>query len=271
MAKYLIKFRLGKSVFERAIDPKFYIEDLQEFGKLDVDILEENIPSPEDEISDEHKFYADIILETDKPQSEIEELLEFIIEDGVSIEKLDEQNVKVADKSSGEDKEEEVEKKEEIPATLLENYLQESEDIIIHLGEVAQQLFEEPSNSELINEMFRGFHTLKGNTGILLSYGKDNVLEAIKDISHSTEGVLQKIRDTEASLNEQQIEILQTLIDRLDDLLLSFKEESEEVPEDIYELIDELQKGSGKTDIKKSEDLEGLPSDTQAFIKIVEQ
>ncbi len=264
MAKYLIKFRLGRSIFERAIDPKFYIEDLKEFGNLDIDIIEENIPSPEDEITDEHKFYADIILETDRDRSEIEELLEFIIEDGVTIELLEEG-------SEDSKKPEEIEeKKESIPSTLLENYLQESEDIIIHLGEVAEKLHENRSESELINEMFRGFHTLKGNTGILLSYGKDSVLEAIKDIAHSTEGVLQKVRDSGATLNDSQIDILQSLIDRLDDLLLSFKEKSDEIPEDIYELLDSLQTDSGNAN-EKGSTVDSLPADEQAFIKVAEQ
>ena len=264
MAKYLIKFRLGRSIFERAIDPKFYIEDLKEFGNLDIDIIEENIPSPEDEITDEHKFYADIILETDRDRSEIEELLEFIIEDGVTVELLEEG-------SEDSKKPEEIEeKKESIPSTLLENYLQESEDIIIHLGEVAEKLHENRSESELINEMFRGFHTLKGNTGILLSYGKDSVLEAIKDIAHSTEGVLQKVRDSGATLNDSQIDILQSLIDRLDDLLLSFKEKSDEIPEDIYELLDSLQTDSGNAN-EKGSTVDSLPADEQAFIKVAEQ
>ncbi len=270
MAKYLIKFRLGKSIFERAIDPRYYIEDLNDLGKVDVNIIEENIPSPEDEISDNHKFYADIILETDKPLSEIEELLEFIMEDGVEIEKLDEDTSTSQDVSQKETSQEEKLNKDQIPASLLDNYLTESEEIIIHLGEVAEQLLSDPSNSDLINEMFRGFHTLKGNTGILLSYGKDNVLEAIKDIAHSTEGVLQKIRDTEATLTEGQIEILQTLIDRLDDLLLSFKEDTGDVPEDIYELLDSL-KANDQGEVKKELSYEGLPYDIQAFIKVGEQ
>ena len=263
MAKYLIKFRLGKSIFERAIDPKFYIEDLKELGKVEVDIIEENIPSPEDEVTDEHKFYADITLETDRPFNEIEEILEFILEDGVEIEKLE------GKEEEKEDVEEEK-KQEEIPKSLLENYTVEAEEIIIHLGDVIQQLLSDPENPDTINEIFRGFHTLKGNTGILLTYGKNEVLEAIKDIAHSTEGVLQKVRDKGVKLTENQIEILQTLVDRLDDLLLAFKEGEGEIPDDIYDLLNQLGEEGGEA-AKKEASMEELPSDTQAFIRVCEQ
>ena len=265
MAKYLIKFRLGKSVFERAIDPRYYIEDLKEIGEVEVDIIEENIPEVEEEITDEHKFFADVILETDKPESEIREILEFILEDGVEIDVLED---KKEDKS--EEKIEQQQQNVEIPQSLLENYLMESEEIIIHLGEVIQKLYDASGDSEIINEIFRGFHTLKGNTGIILTYGKNEVLEAIKDIAHSTEGVLQKIRDKGLSLSEEQIDILQTLVDRLDDLLLSFKENTGEIPDDIYDLLSQLDKGEGSA--KSTSDTgDNLPSDVQAFIKVCEQ
>ncbi len=286
MAKFLIKFRLGKSVFERAIDPRFYIDDLKEFGKVKVNIIEENIPDPEEEVTDDHKFWADVELETDHSKKDIKELLEFIIEDGVEIEELQENSPKKSKRGRKSKKEEKKElyeeettkeqesSKKEIPASLLNNYQKEAEEIILHLSEVVNEIIEEGIDSNLINELFRGFHTLKGNTGILLSYGPNKILEAIKNLAHSTEGFLQKVRDENQELSEEQLDILQEIIDRLDDLLLTFKENPDEDVDDsdIEELVNSLIKGEAKsTSTTKSNKLENVPPEIEGFIKIIDQ
>ncbi len=259
--KYLIKFRLGKSVFERAIDPRFYIEDLQELGKADVKIIKENIPEPDEEPTDEHRFEADVLLETDRSLDEIKEILEFILEDGVEIE--------VLEGEQKEKKEETTEKRAEVPQALLENYKLETEEILSRLRESLEELYSDPGSLELINDVFRSFHTLKGNTGLILSYGEEPNLKYIHEITHKAETVLQKARDTGIGLSQRQVEILQELVDRLDDLFLAFSEGKEEDAEDVFQLLEEL--GSS---VEKKEELkqgEGLPSDISALLNVASQ
>jgi len=177
--KYLIKFRLGKSVFERAIDPRFYIEDLQELGKTEVRIIKENIPAPDEEPTDEHVFEADVILETDSTKEEVLELLEFILEDGVEVEVLEGEETQEKKETSKEEG--------EIPQALLENYKLETEEILSRLRGTLDELAENPGSVELINEVFRSFHTLKGNTGLILSYREEPNLKYIHEITHKAE------------------------------------------------------------------------------------
>ncbi|WP_457599979.1 chemotaxis protein CheA [Hydrogenivirga sp.] len=260
--KYLIKFRLGKSVFERAIDPRFYIDDLKELGRAEVNIITEKIPEPDEEPTDEHRFEADVILETDRSKEEILELLEFILEDGVEVEVLE---------GEEEEKKEEETKQEggEIPEALLENYKLETEEILSRLRSSLEELSQNPGSVELINEVFRSFHTLKGNTGLILSYREEPNLKYIHEITHKAETVLQKARDSGIGLSQRQVEILQELVDRLDDLFLAFSEGKEEDAEDVFELLDELSSG-----VEKKEELkqgEGLPADLSALVNVASQ
>ncbi len=258
--KYLIKFRLGKSVFERAIDPRFYIEDLAELGKTEVKILKENIPAEDEEPTDEHRFEADVLLETDKPKEDILELLEFILEDGVEVEVLEE---------GGQSRKEEKTSPAEIPPALLENYKLETEEILSKLRQSLEELSENPGSLELINDVFRSFHTLKGNTGLILSYRKEPTLRYIHEITHRAESVLQKARDSGAGLSPAQVEILQELVDRLDDLFLAFSEGREEDAEDVFALLEEL--GSLAQQQKEIAQGESFPPEVSALVNVVSQ
>ncbi len=266
--KYLIKFRLGKSIFERAIDPRFYIDDLKELGQVEVDIIKENIPEPEEEPTDEHVFHADVVLETERPKEDILELLEFILEDGVEVEQLEGGDGK-DEGSVADEKTEEEKKSGEIPESLLENYKLETEEILSRLSSSLEELASSPGSLELINEVFRSFHTLKGNTGLILSYGEEPNLKNMFEITHRAETVLQKARDSGIGLTSRQVEILQELVDRLDDLFLAFSEGTEEDVEDVYELLEELGQSSEKS--KELSKGEGLPSDISALLNVASQ
>ncbi len=261
--KFLIKFRLGKSIFERAIDPRFYIEDLKEIGRAEVKVIKENIPSPEEEPTDEHCFHADIILETDRSKEEVLEILEFILEDGVEVEVLE------GEEEKKHRPEEEKKEEGEIPQALLDNYRLETEEILSRLRSALEELYENPGNLDLINDVFRSFHTLKGNTGLILSYREEPNLRYIHEITHRAETVLQKARDTGIGLTNRQVEILQEIVDRLDDLFIAFTEGREEDAEDVYSLLEELSSAEKRKDSMISG--EGLPPDLSALINVASQ
>ncbi len=261
--KYLIKFRLGKSVFERAIDPRFYIEDLRELGNAEVKILKENIPGPEEEPTDDHCFHADVFLETDRRKDEILEILEFIIDDGVEVEVIDGE----ADSQEKTEEKEEKVQSSEVPKSLLENYRLETEEILSRLRQSLQDLQSDPSNLDLINDVFRSFHTLKGNTGLILTYGEEPNLKYLHEATHRSEAVLQKARDTGTGLSQSQIELLEEILDRMDDLFLAFVENRVEKGEDILELLERLEKGSSEIRSDAGE----MPPEVGALINVWNQ
>ena len=240
--KYLIRFRLGKSVFDRAIDPRFYIEDLKDIGSADVQILKENIPGPEEEPREDHCFHADVVLETDRSKDEILEILEFIIDDGVEVEVI-EGEADAEDKGS---ERKEKTRSSEVPESLLENYKLETEEILSRLRRSLQELQSDPSNLDLINEVFRSFHTLKGNTGLILTYAEEPNLKYLHEATHRSESVLQRARDTETGLSQSQVELLEEILDRMDDLFLAFVEKRVEDGEDVLDLLERLEKGGSE-------------------------
>ena len=258
--KYLIKFRLGKSVFERAIDPRFYIEDLKELGEAEVKIIKENIPEPEEEPTKEHLFHADLILTTDKPKESILEILEFILEDGVEVEVLE-------GEEGAESTQKDTDTGGEIPPALLENYRLETEEILSRLRKSLEDLERDRANPELINDIFRSFHTLKGNTGLILSFREEPNLKHLHEATHRAESVLQRARDEGRGLREDQVETLQEILDRLDDLFIAFSEGREEPAEDLFDLLDRLEAGEGKEEGVSS----GHPPELTALIKVAEQ
>lgn len=242
MNSYEINFDIRRSVFERAIDPRFFIDDLRELGELEVEVFEEKIPSIDEEVNDSHCFKARVLLKTQKSRTDIEEILEFILNEGVEIRVLSEE------KSS----ENIVEtQSEEIPKRLLENYFIESKNVINRLNESLTKITDDRENKELLNSLFRDFHTLKGGTGVLLSYKIEPVTQAIKDIAHLTEGMLVKYRDQGLILDDEDIDLLQNAIDRLDDLITAFEQKEAFNENDVDELLDLLQSKMDKNSSQK--------------------
>lgn len=232
MNVYEIVFNIGSSVFERAIDPKFFIEDLRELGRLEVDIILDNVPAPEDDITPEHGFEAIVKLESDSSLEEIEEELEFILNEGVTVTLLSkDENLKKELKDTQE---------EEIPQNLLSNYFIESKEVISRLDREISKLNDYPDDRELINELFRDFHTLKGGTGVILSYQNISYLDKLKSLAHSCEGLLHRARDGSISLNSEDVETLQVAVDRIDDLLSGYQNSEEVNLSEVDDLISDL-------------------------------
>jgi len=179
------------------------------------------------------------------------------LEDGVEVEVLEE----------GKPGKREEPPPQEIPPSLLENYRLETEEILSKLRRSLEELSENPGSLELINEVFRSFHTLKGNTGLILSYREEPALRYIHEITHRAESVLQKARDSGAGLNPAQVEILQELVDRLDDLFLAFSEGREEEAEDVFSLLEEL--GNLAERQKEIAQGESFPPEVSALVNVV--
>ena len=65
---------------------------------------------------------------------------------------------------------------------LLEQFLAEARDFLQGIGEKLMQLEQEPSNADLMIELFRFVHTLKGNSGLFDFPEMTRVLHAGEDL-----------------------------------------------------------------------------------------
>jgi len=213
---YLIRFNLGPEVFSRGIRIDWYIEDLKSLGELILDEQQKKLPDG-DEVADDCCYVAEALLVTKEAEDTIKKLLEFILDDGVHIEAISARN------SSQEHLEQKAEV-EEVPEQVLNDYLAETAEHLNAIENNLVRLEQQPSEPELLNELFRQFHTVKGNTGLLLSFGPNRALEVLKRIAHCSETTLAKARDGKSQLSENEVDALFEALDALRECFRCFKE-----------------------------------------------
>ena len=84
---------------------------------------------------------------------------------------------------------------------IFESYLVESKEILDHLSQDLVALEKSPSDSELLNNIFRGVHTLKGTSSFL-------GFSQIAELTHASEDLLNKLRKGELKADKKTIDVL---------------------------------------------------------------
>ncbi len=100
----------------------------------------------------------------------------------------------------------------QLPEHLLQTFIEESREYIDLLDEEIVRLESESDNQELIDEIFRAFHTLKGNSGMVN-------LKKFEKVAHKTEEVLTGIRDQTRAITSDLISFILDSLDQLKILL----------------------------------------------------
>jgi two-component system chemotaxis sensor kinase CheA len=94
----------------------------------------------------------------------------------------------------------------------LADFLEEAQEILASLSQALLSAEKDPRNPDLINDMFRYFHNLKGNSGII-GYRELN------ELTHKAETFLNKVRKGEQALSRPAVDVLLAVLDGLDELL----------------------------------------------------
>src|SRR3954471_8490402 len=77
---------------------------------------------------------------------------------------------------------------------MLQDFLTEASELLSGVDNKLVDLEKRPGDAGLLNDIFRGFHTIKGGAGFLN-------LTAMVDLCHLTENLFDKLRRNELSLN----------------------------------------------------------------------
>jgi two-component system, chemotaxis family, sensor kinase CheA len=77
----------------------------------------------------------------------------------------------------------------------LQAFVEESHELLGSVEDILLQLEAEPDNNDLVNELFRAVHTIKGASGL---FGFDEVVA----FTHQAESVMGRLRDGEIKLND---------------------------------------------------------------------
>ncbi|MCP4414849.1 MAG: chemotaxis protein CheA [Gammaproteobacteria bacterium] len=115
---------------------------------------------------------------------------------------------------------------------LLEDFLIEAGEILEALSEQLVELENNPNDPDLLNAIFRGFHTIKGGAGFLN-------LTTLVEVSHITENVFDILRNNERTITADLMDVILQSLDTVNDMFAVIKDG--EVPEDAdKELLDKL-------------------------------
>lgn len=84
---------------------------------------------------------------------------------------------------------------------MLQDFLTEATDMLAGVDNKLVELEKRPDNKELLNDIFRGFHTIKGGAGFL------NATEMVK-LCHRTENLFDKLRNAELALTPAIMDVI---------------------------------------------------------------
>ena len=90
---------------------------------------------------------------------------------------------------------------------ILQDFLVEAGEILEKLSEQLVDLEQHPDDSNLLNAIFRGFHTIKGGAGFLQ-------LDALVNCCHSAENVFDILRNHKRKVDSELMDVVLEVLDQ---------------------------------------------------------
>ncbi len=139
------------------------------------------------------------------------------------------------------------------------DFMEEAKEIVENLNSQLLDLEKNPSGSEdLINDLFRNFHNLKGNSGIV-------GFSELNRLTHKAETLLNKVREGELQPTQSLVDVLLQTTDRLEEMLGWVNTEKGEVtPKDVSHLEVQLENLEQGKELAKEESVSETPRDQPA-------
>ena len=116
---------------------------------------------------------------------------------------------------------------------ILQDFLIEAGEIQEHLGEQLVELERRPEDKELLNAVFRGFHTIKGGAGFLN-------LKPLVDVCHRAEDAFNVFRQGERSIDSTAMDIILQVLDILKQMFADVRAGNEPLPAE-QQLLSQLE------------------------------
>lgn len=89
---------------------------------------------------------------------------------------------------------------------IMQDFLLEAGEILELLNEQLVELESRPDDNELLNAVFRGFHTIKGGAGFL-------AIEPLIDVCHTAENVFDLLRQGQRSVDAELMDVVLEVLD----------------------------------------------------------
>ena len=131
----------------------------------------------------------------------------------------------------------------DVDQEILEDFLVEAGEILELLSEQLVELEQRPEDRDLLNAIFRGFHTVKGGAGFLQ-------LDAMVDCCHKAENLFDLLRNGELSVSANLMDVV---LQALDSVNLMFEQvrsgqEPEPAPADLMQRLVVITEGGAEAD-----------------------
>lgn len=121
----------------------------------------------------------------------------------------------------------------DVDEDILQDFLIEAGEILELLSEQLVQLENEPDNRDLLNAIFRGFHTVKGGAGFLS-------LTELVHTSHAAENVFDTLRNGQREVTSELMDVILQALDTINAQFAQVQAREESTPAS-QELIDTLE------------------------------
>ena len=124
---------------------------------------------------------------------------------------------------------------------ILQDFLVEAGEILEKLSEQLVDLERHPDDSDLLNAIFRGFHTVKGGAGFLQ-------LEALVNCCHSAENVFDILRNHKRKVDSELMDVVLEALDYVNAMFEQVRnhEELTPAPDELIARLDALAQPEGE-------------------------
>ena len=116
---------------------------------------------------------------------------------------------------------------------LLNEFLEEATDSLVQLDQDFVELEKDPENLDIVKNIFRVMHTVKGTSGFL-------GFSRLEKIAHAAEDLMDKVRSGDLAATPELISVIFEASDKIKEIVEALEEDGEEPQKDDSELISKI-------------------------------
>lgn len=216
-AAFQITFKPKLGMFYSGSDPVTLLDDLRALGQAHITAHTDQVPLLSSLEAEHCYLWWQILLSTDEKETAIRNVFVFVEDDcEVDIQPLEDEADCMSLLAS-------------IPPEMFELFVIECEENLDKVERDALELERSPASREVLDSLFRGVHSIKGNSGLLLDYVKGpsllntHPLQVLLRITHALESLLDSFRGQAVGpVSEEAVHIALDTCDAMRGLLRSF-------------------------------------------------
>ena len=118
---------------------------------------------------------------------------------------------------------------------IVQDFLIEAGEILETLNEQLVDLESQPDDMDMLNSVFRSFHTIKGGAGFL-------AIEALVDVCHKAENIFDLLRNGQRRVDSQLMDVVLEVLDVVNDMFQSISHGEDPTParEELLQSLEAL-------------------------------